>query len=599
MYDNSGNLAVGGQLYTYAAGTSTPLASYTDSTGSTPNANPVIMNSRGEASVWLTPNTAYKLVAYDSLGNLLWTQDQVTSAPSLSGSTGSASVGFIQAGTGAVAYTAQAKMRQIVSVMDFGAKGDGVTDDTTAFQNCINSLQTNSDFRGGEIYIPSGHYILKATLTFTAYVAGAVHNIYVRGNGSSNTYLDFSGTSASTDGISFNTGSHFGISDLTISGAGRNGIALNTAAFGTSNYCQQWYIRNVRTQAHGGDGLVSNNCFMGEISNVWSRNNLGNGISLGGYHTSLDVRRSYASGNGLDGWDINGIAYSNFTSCGSDTNTRWGWTLQNAAGVNFVGCGAESNQRDPFYFLTQTVTNPSIPSTVYGLKGVSLINCTTVTNSLAGAGLYSSFLAVSTANGINATVGIYGGYGIPNTASDVALVLNGTSGNLSVTSNLFDQTLFTPNNVVTGSTVLSDFTRIGRFASVLLNAAQSISSGVLTLLTPAAAFTTNTLNCTISGNTIVIPKRINNVRVSCSVDFAANATGVRQVYILHNGVQGVGLPSMTVNAASAGDTVITVTSSIIPVAAGDTFSFQVYQNSGGALNVSLTNMTWFSVEGVS
>lgn len=77
-YDNSGNLAIGGQIYTYAAGTSTPQATYTDSTGSTPNTNPVILNSRGEASIWINPSQSYKFVAYDASNNLLWSQDNIS-----------------------------------------------------------------------------------------------------------------------------------------------------------------------------------------------------------------------------------------------------------------------------------------------------------------------------------------------------------------------------------------------------------------------------------------------------------------------------------------------------------------------------------------
>lgn len=67
---------VGGKLFTYASGTSTPLATYTDDTGNTANTNPIILNSRGEAGVWLGPSR-YTFVLKDSDDNLIWTVDGV------------------------------------------------------------------------------------------------------------------------------------------------------------------------------------------------------------------------------------------------------------------------------------------------------------------------------------------------------------------------------------------------------------------------------------------------------------------------------------------------------------------------------------------
>jgi len=66
-------------------------------------------------------------------------------------------VNFLQAGTGAVTRTVQAKLRDVVSVKDFGAVGDGVADDTAAIQAALNN--------GGDIYIPDGTYV---TLPLTA-----------------------------------------------------------------------------------------------------------------------------------------------------------------------------------------------------------------------------------------------------------------------------------------------------------------------------------------------------------------------------------------------------------------------------------------------
>ena len=69
----------GGKVYTYTAGTTTPLATYTDYTGATPNSNPIILNSRGEASIWLGA-ASYKFKLTDANDVEIWTVDYI-SAP--------------------------------------------------------------------------------------------------------------------------------------------------------------------------------------------------------------------------------------------------------------------------------------------------------------------------------------------------------------------------------------------------------------------------------------------------------------------------------------------------------------------------------------
>lgn len=71
---------VGAKLYTYLAGTSTPEATFTDYTGATPNANPVIADARGEVVVWLDRAKAYKFTLRDASDNLIWTEDQINYA---------------------------------------------------------------------------------------------------------------------------------------------------------------------------------------------------------------------------------------------------------------------------------------------------------------------------------------------------------------------------------------------------------------------------------------------------------------------------------------------------------------------------------------
>jgi len=77
FFGTDGLPLVGGKLYTYAAGTTTPLATYTDNTESTFNTNPVILDSAGQANVWLPDTTAYKYILRDANNVLLFTVDYV------------------------------------------------------------------------------------------------------------------------------------------------------------------------------------------------------------------------------------------------------------------------------------------------------------------------------------------------------------------------------------------------------------------------------------------------------------------------------------------------------------------------------------------
>ena len=74
--------------------------------------------------------------------------------------TGASLVGFLQSGTSAVGRTLQDKLQEFVSVKDFGAHGDGSTDDTAAIQAAINAAGS-----GRGVFFPGGTYLLSATLT--------------------------------------------------------------------------------------------------------------------------------------------------------------------------------------------------------------------------------------------------------------------------------------------------------------------------------------------------------------------------------------------------------------------------------------------------
>lgn len=82
---NDGTPLAGGLIYTYLSGTSTPQATYTDATGTVPNANPVVLNSAGRASIWLNTAVLYRIVVKTSLGVTLYTADGVFGTASSTG----------------------------------------------------------------------------------------------------------------------------------------------------------------------------------------------------------------------------------------------------------------------------------------------------------------------------------------------------------------------------------------------------------------------------------------------------------------------------------------------------------------------------------
>lgn len=75
-------------------------------------------------------------------------------------------ISYTQPLTGATARTLLAKCSDIVSVKDFGATGDGSTNDTAAIQAAIDAVSTN----GGAVFFPPGNYAVASSLTLKSYV---------------------------------------------------------------------------------------------------------------------------------------------------------------------------------------------------------------------------------------------------------------------------------------------------------------------------------------------------------------------------------------------------------------------------------------------
>ena len=113
----------------------------------------------------------------------------VYSAPVDTDFMSSANISYLPAGTGAVAITVQAKLRESVSVKDFGAVGDGVTDDAPAFRLAIAYLFANNK---SALYLPAGNYYF---LTPVVVNFDAENGLRLYGEGMANyLFFDVGGT---------------------------------------------------------------------------------------------------------------------------------------------------------------------------------------------------------------------------------------------------------------------------------------------------------------------------------------------------------------------------------------------------------------------
>ena len=158
FFDNNGVILTGGKIYTYAAGTSTPQTSYTSSSGATAHANPIVLDSAGRVpggEIWLTDTLVYKFVIETSTAVLLGTYDNISGINAIQ--VNADIVVYDPPFTGGVSTNVEAKLAQYISVKDFGAVGNGSTNDAAAF--------TAAAATGKKVLVPAGDYLIGTSIS--------------------------------------------------------------------------------------------------------------------------------------------------------------------------------------------------------------------------------------------------------------------------------------------------------------------------------------------------------------------------------------------------------------------------------------------------
>lgn len=188
---------VGGKVYAYVPNTSTPKDTYTSVTESVQNPHPVILDARGEATIYWSGS--YDVILKDSNGVTIWGPERLQEtgsaddlearlASTASAADGDALLGVKLVATGSVPRTQHDKNAETVSVLDFGAVADGNlstgagTDNSAAFQAAFDWANSNEKL----VYIPAGKYVLRSQVTVASNVrvvgAGMYRTILIAPN---------------------------------------------------------------------------------------------------------------------------------------------------------------------------------------------------------------------------------------------------------------------------------------------------------------------------------------------------------------------------------------------------------------------------------
>lgn len=347
--------------------------------------------------------------------------------------------------------TLNANNNGLISVMDFGAVGDGVADDTAAIQAAINSLPLHTSIvsleplgfaNGGYIYFPSGRYKTTATIDMTRgiRISGASREstqIISHHDGSVLRYLD-AGTSVQDEIV---------IENISIwqddSVAASTGAGIECFLGPASNQSLGVILKNIIVRKTY-QGVKLGALIWSSIDNVlvYSCPSYGfnveydtDGVGSSTTSTSSTFKNCYAF-LCSSGYRIKNGAYCSFVSCASDSNTDYGYIIDGGQSNSIYSCGMERNGVGGIYLngTSGTTINAYILFATAGSPhGIVINNCSGtvllggVITALVASGGYG--VHVVSTNGYITIIGtVFSGNFVGSEIDSSALVLNLTPG---------------------------------------------------------------------------------------------------------------------------------------------------------------------------
>lgn len=331
---------------------------------------------------------------------------------------------YKQSGIGAVTRTVASKLNDTVSVKDFGAVGDGVTDDTAAIQAAINSVGIGG---GGGVYFPYGTYKVTSTLTVAynnvSFIGANQRGALLYSTTNNTKILSVTGTWFTLRDMSFDYSTTPISGAVAIYLASQNTTLDNFTVFksyiglqlgnGTLGSCGAARVSNFQILSHVDAGIYgygSLDCFFSNgVINAANATNAANGnihllnaneafvmenvdMLLGVYAIVTDAS-SYTSSNRT--------AYSKFSNVFFDSSSQ-GTYLNNLVQTSFIGCWFSNGRTGPGYFGCSLNQSDEISfvgcefsncgggglNIAASAKRTKVIGCTVESNSFtAGAGV--------------------------------------------------------------------------------------------------------------------------------------------------------------------------------------------------------------------
>jgi hypothetical protein len=274
----------------------------------------------------------------------------------------------------------------MVNVLDYGAKGDGTTNDTAAFQAAAvaaNNGIVNGAGPGGTVYVPSGTYLVsRVGLRDTVLIGEDRESTIIKCNANAASPIYFLDAATDRDGTTANTAGGGGFQNLTIDGDNRTNVS------GIRTYGGGVVIANMRVTKCA-TGVALGLPIWANVRNVYSYSNTIGFFTYSGagdLATSTTFQDCWADTCATTGFYITQLIYSSFINCTSqacgvngflvDGNTNG---VTSTAALQFIGCANEGGTDIPFLFRKirdLTVIGPRLISPPSGKDLMQWDDCT-------------------------------------------------------------------------------------------------------------------------------------------------------------------------------------------------------------------------------